>query len=71
MQAMRAEQLPQAYEDLLDEMASTLLPERRNRINPRVVKKNHRKFPQKQLKHRCFNKLPTTPKEEIVMVCRA
>ncbi|OGX05688.1 MAG: hypothetical protein A3G87_00925 [Omnitrophica bacterium RIFCSPLOWO2_12_FULL_50_11] len=71
MQAMRAEQLAQAYEDLLDEMTSTLLPERRNRINPRVVKKHQRKFPPKQPKYPCFDRLQTTFKEEMVMVRRA
>lgn len=47
MQAARTETLPMLYEDLLDEMAGTLLPPADHRINPRVVKKHHAKFPSK------------------------
>ena len=48
MQAARTEALPKLYEDLLDEMAGTLLPLADHRINPRVVKKHHAKFPAKR-----------------------
>jgi Insertion element 4 transposase N-terminal/Transposase DDE domain len=40
------------YEDLLLEMAEEQLPARRNRINPRVVKRKLSKFPKKRAAHR-------------------
>jgi len=48
MQAARIEILPELYEDLLDEMAGTLLPPPDHRMNPRVVKKHHARFPSKR-----------------------
>lgn len=49
MQAARTEMLAELYEDLLDEMAGTLLPFPDLRINPRVVKKRHHtRFPAKR-----------------------
>ena len=40
------------YAALLWEMSQELLPERRNRINPRVVKRKMSKFQKKRAKHR-------------------
>lgn len=49
MQAARSEMLAELYEDLLDEMAGTLLPPPDLRVNPRVVKKRHHsRFPSKR-----------------------
>src|SRR6185437_9574433 len=40
------------YEALLEEMGQELLPPRRNRINPRVVKRKMSKFKKKRAHHR-------------------
>jgi hypothetical protein len=40
------------YRELLAEMAEERLPPRRNRINPRVVKRKLSKFPKKRAEHR-------------------
>jgi hypothetical protein len=40
------------YEDLLAEMGQEKLPPRRNRINPRVIKRKMSKFPKKRPHHR-------------------
>ncbi len=68
MQAARSPQLPGFYQDLLDEMAATLLPPRSNRINPRVVKKHHTKFQSKRKEHRGLKKLQTTFEQDIRIV---
>jgi hypothetical protein len=47
------------YEDLVQEIAQEVLPRRRNRINPRVIKRKMSKWPKKQPKH-CK---PPKPKE--------
>lgn len=51
MQAARTELLPLYYDMMLDEIASHILPPRRNRINPRVVKRKMSKFPCKRIDH--------------------
>lgn len=68
MQAARSEQLSGFYEDILDEMAATLLPERDNRINPRVIKRPYPKFSCKRLRHFQLPKLKTTFRQDIRMV---
>jgi hypothetical protein len=40
------------YEDLLAEIAEEVLPERRNRINPRVIKRKMSNWPKKRPEHR-------------------
>lgn len=42
------------YENLLAEIAEEVLPERRNRINPRVIKRSISKWPRKRPKHRAI-----------------
>lgn len=71
MQAMRFEKLADSYQDLLNEMAASLLPPRANRINPRVVKKHHTKFAHKLKKHRCFKKLITSFQQDIQILTYA
>ena len=44
--------LTQWYERLLEEIADEVLPQRRNRINPRVVKRKMSKWPKKRPAHR-------------------
>ena len=68
MQAAKVEQLPRMYAQLIEEMASSKLPSRRNRINPRVVKRRIAKFPSKKSKHYKLPPLKTVFKEEITMV---
>ena len=48
------------YEDLIDEISEEVLPPRRNRINPRVIKKTQSKWPKTRTEHR---KLPKMKKE--------
>lgn len=49
MQAAQTLQLPVFYEMLLDEIADKIIPPRRNRFNPRVLKTTRHKFPTKRL----------------------
>src|SRR6185312_9638901 len=49
----------QWYEALVEEIAEELLPQRRSRINPRVIKKKMSNWKKKRPEHRC----PTKPKE--------
>lgn len=68
MQAARSELLIGMYEDLLNEMAGSLLPQRENRINPRVVKKRRKKFPSKGKGPYPTKPLKTTFMEDVQMV---
>lgn len=47
----------QWYERLIAEVSEEQLPERRNRINPRVIKKTQSKWPKVRPKHRKLTKL--------------
>lgn len=47
------------YEHLIDEIAEEVLPQRRSRINPRVIKKKMSNWKKKRPEHRC----PTKPIE--------
>jgi hypothetical protein len=51
MQAVSVRLLSVHYEMMLDEIAATILPARRHRINPRVVKQKMSKFPCKRFEH--------------------
>jgi hypothetical protein len=42
------------YEDLLAEIAEEVLPERRNRINPRVIKRKMSNWKKKRPEHRRY-----------------
>ena len=71
MQAARPELLIGMYEDLLNEMAGSLLPQRENRINPRVVKKRRKKFPSKGKGHDQTKPLKTTFMQDVQIVAHA
>ena len=51
------EQRPALYQRLLHDLARCRLPQRANRINPRVVKRHVSKFPGKQPHHRSWPQL--------------
>jgi hypothetical protein len=55
------------YARVLDEMGQERLPRRRNRINPRVVKRKMSKFRKKQQKHRAVPKLLKEFRETVVI----
>ena len=68
MQAAKTELLPVYYEMMLDEIASHLLPPRRNRINPRVVKQKMSKFLSKRFEHYQFPQSQTTFENSIYVL---
>ena len=55
------------YDNLLWEMQQELLPPRRNRINPRVIKQKIRKWPKKQPHHRPAPKLSKTFEDSVLI----
>jgi hypothetical protein len=61
------EQHPSLYQRLLDDVARYHVPERANRINPRVVKRKMSKFLLKRAHHHHWPQ-PTTPFREAVAV---
>lgn len=61
------EQLPQLYQRLLSDIADHLLPERRLRSNPRVVKRKMSKFRLKRPKHSNWPQ-PTRPFRQAVVL---
>jgi hypothetical protein len=56
------------YEDLLAEVAEDVLPERRDRINPRVIKRKMSKWRKKRPEHRHYPQPTKTFRECIVML---
>jgi hypothetical protein len=56
------------YDSLLEEISLELLEKRRNRINPRVIKRPQSKWPKKREEHRNFPALQHTFAETIVLV---
>ena len=56
------------YQALLWEMQNERIEERRNRINPRVIKRKMSKWPKKRLQHRRQSPLKKTFKSSVVMV---
>ena len=61
--------LKHGYERLLNEIAEEILPERRDRVNPRVIKKKMSKWNKKRPKHRDTPQ-PTMPfRESIRIIC--
>jgi len=56
------------YESLLEEVSLQVLENRRNRINPRVIKRPQSKWPKKQEKHRKLPALERTFAETIDVV---
>ena len=55
------------YDNLLWEMQQELLPPRRNRINPRVIKQKIRKWPKKQPHQRPAPKLSKTFEDSVLI----
>src|SRR5205823_2012753 len=55
-----ADQVPRRYQRLLQDLAGTPLRPRRERINPRVVKRKQSKFDVKRPEHRHWPKVPST-----------
>jgi len=62
-----AQALDAWYEDLLWEMRQEVIEGRRNRINPRVIKRKMSKWPKKRPKHRNLPQLTKTFPETVVM----
>lgn len=60
--------IEQWYEAVLWEMQNERTDERRNRINPRVIKRKMSKWPKKRLQHRRRPPLKKTFKESVVMI---
>lgn len=56
------------YDSLLEEISLELLEKRRNRINPRVIKRPQSKWQKKREEHRNFPVLQHTFAETIVLV---
>ena len=71
MQSAPSERLKEMYEDLLNEMAGSLLPKKENRINPRVLKKQHFNFPPKKLQHFGWKVLKTRFEEDVHILSHA
>jgi hypothetical protein len=55
------------WQDILAEVTEELLPPRRDRINPRVIRRPQSKWPKKQPHHRQHPQ-PTKPFEEIIKI---
>jgi hypothetical protein len=68
MQAAKTELLPVYYAMMLDEIASHLLPQRRNRINPRVIKQKMSNFLSKRFEHYQFPQPKTTFEDSIYVL---
>ena len=62
------EQLPRRYARLLRDIAATPLLPRRERINPRVIKRKQSKFDVKRPEHRPGIKLTTTFRQTIELL---
>ena len=56
------------YEELLAEIAEEVLPERRNRINPRVIKRKMSNWRKKRPEHRCYPQPTKQFRQSIVML---
>ena len=56
------------YQRLVQEVAEEIIPPRRNRINPRVIKQKMSKWPKKRAHHR-HPPQPTKPFEESIVLC--
>ncbi len=56
------------YEDLLAEIAEEVLPARRNRINPRVIRRKMSKWRKKRPEHRRYPQPTKTFRQSVVML---
>jgi hypothetical protein len=57
------------YEELLAEVAEEVLPERRDRVNPRVVKRKRSKWHKKRPEHKRYPQPTKKFRQGIVMLC--
>lgn len=57
------------HNDLLAEVAEEILPPRRDRINPRVIKQKMSKWPKKRPEHRTYPQPTKTFRESLVVNC--
>jgi hypothetical protein len=62
------EQLPQLYIRLLRDIVDSLLPERRLRSNPRVVKRKMSKFHLKRTEHRSWPQPTLSPRQALALI---
>ena len=60
--------IAQWHESLIEEISEEVLPPRRNRINPRVIKKTQSKWAKARPKHRKLPKLKKKFSETIVLL---
>lgn len=56
------------YDNLIAEIAEQVLPPRRNRINPRVIKRKMSRWPKKREKHRCYPQPRKTLRRSLVLL---
>lgn len=56
------------YADLLAEIGEEIIPERRDRVNPRVIKQKIKKWPRKRPKHREYPQPRKKIERSIVML---
>ncbi|CAK0746566.1 hypothetical protein CCP4SC76_1710006 [Gammaproteobacteria bacterium] len=63
------EDLARWHDKLVQEIAEEILPPRRNRTNPRVIKRKMSKWPKKRTIHRSFPQ-PSKPFEQAVVISR-
>ena len=56
------------HRDLIDEISEEIIEPRRNRINPRVIKKKMSKWPKKRCRHRHYPQPGKGFREAIVML---
>lgn len=64
----QARKIQHWYQRLVQEVAEEILPPRRNRINPRVIKQKMSKWPKKRPHHH-HPPQPTKPFEESIVLC--
>jgi hypothetical protein len=67
LQMVALEQLPQRYQQLLSDIATARLPMRRNRTNPRVVKRHQSRFATKRPEHYHWPQPTSTFREAIIL----
>ncbi len=67
-QMVAEDQREQLYQRLLRDIARRPLPERRNRVNPRVVKQNTSKFLRKRQKHYQWPQPEISFREALVVI---
>jgi len=67
-QQTHLDQIPDLYQRLLKDIAAFRLPPRKNRINPRVIKRQRSSFPKKCPEHRCWPQPTVHFAEAIILI---